>query len=297
MRSFIPLHIGLLGVLLGTPFMGCEPDTVLFGHTYNWYLTPDDLYPAPGTKVMATNAQGKTFGPAISDPDAYYELRLPPGTYTVNAEWMGYTHTEECVVVEDGEATELDLLIYLDVVEAPYIYLYPEIAQMVGVTLTPAPGTVVHSAYPPYEGGWTVWAEPSGLLDGTYPYLYYEATVLWVFQTEEGWAVDGEEILEWFEDILPGLGLTEDEVDDFLDFWSIHLPFASCYHVFPQSEAVIEETMGLSIVPEPDSLLRLWLVIQGAATCIPPAEPEVFPFEREGFTVVEWGVVLDAETF
>jgi hypothetical protein len=109
--------------------------------------------------------------------------------------------------------------------------------------------------------------------------------------------VEDTDVFDWFDAQLPVLGLTADETDDFLDFWTIHLPPAPCDLIYAQEEADIDMTMGLLIDPAPDALLRLWLVVQGAPSCPPLPAPAISPFVRSGFTAVEWGVVLDAETF
>ncbi len=271
---------------------------MIYGVTYTWYGIPQSEVPTGGTEVVAHDGMGNVYGPVTSHPQtAQYELPLPAGTYTVIATVWGYQETMTGVSVAEGESLALDILILMDDVDAPYIYLYPETTQAVDVTLLPAPGTYVHTSFPAYNGGWSVTAEPSGLLDGQYDFLYYEATVHWVFQTTEGWAVADADVFDWFEGQLPALGLTAAETEDFLDFWSIHLPPAPCYLIYPQPEADIDQTMGLVISPAPDSLLRLWLVVQGSATCTPLPAPATSPFVRDGFTAVEWGVVLDAETF
>jgi hypothetical protein len=61
---------------------------------------------------------------------------------------------------------------------------------------------------------------------------------------------------------------------------------------------VIDAAVGLAVVPEPDSVLRVWLLVEGAGEgCDGIAPPTVAPFERAGFTVVEWGMITDSLTF
>jgi len=175
---------------------------------------------------------------------------------------------------------------------APYIYLYPEEAGEVDVTLTPTEGGFLMESDPPYDDGWTVWAEPSGLIDGEYEYLYYSARVWLEFQTVTGDAVPAEEIFAWFGLELPAMGLTQKEADDFVEYWSEHLPYAPCYLVYPQYNSYVDAQVAIDVDPEPDSVLRLWLVIYGAESCEPIQPAAHYEFSRDGFTVVEWGVVL-----
>jgi hypothetical protein len=142
---------------------------------------------------------------------------------------------------------------------APYIYLYPEEAREVSVKLIPEEGAWLIHSDPPYEDGWTVWAEPGGKLDDEYDFLFYSARVLWEFQTERGWAVEAKDIFSWFENTLSTLGFSEDETDDFMDYWTKHLPYSPCYLVYPQDNESVERQVRLIVDPEPDSVLRLWL--------------------------------------
>jgi len=180
---------------------------------------------------------------------------------------------------------------------APYIYLYPETAQEIKVTLEPADGCEIRKTVPDYGGGWTVWVEPSGRIDGMYDFLYYTAGVHQDFQLDHGWAVPAERIFPWFEETLPSLGLTGKETGDFVAYWGAHLPYAPCYRVYPQDNVYVDRQIGLSVEPPPDSVLRLWLVVIGEEECPVIESPLPTGFEREGFVVVEWGVVLRESSF
>jgi hypothetical protein len=175
---------------------------------------------------------------------------------------------------------------------APYIYLYPEDAQEVSVTLIPTEGAWIMNSDPEYGDGWSVWAEPDGQLDSTHDFLFYSARVFWNFQTELSWAVESHEIFPWFKNTLPTLGLNSSETDDFLEYWSVHLPYAPCYLIYPQVDELVDRQVELLIDPEPDSILRLWLAIDRSDSCKETTAPEPIEFNRVGFTVVEWGVVM-----
>jgi len=158
--------------------------------------------------------------------------------------------------------------------------------------LDPAPGTFIVTSEPDYNDGWSITAEPSGLIDGVYDYLYYESTVLPVFQQEEGFAVESETIMDWFAASLPEFGLNQSETEDFLTYWSTNLPEANCYEIYPQYAGTIAQTMGLEITPTPDTLFRLRFLIKLTDECPDIPVPEVSPFDRQGFVAVEWGVTF-----
>jgi hypothetical protein len=175
---------------------------------------------------------------------------------------------------------------------APYIYLYPEEAQEVSVTLIPTEGAWLMESDPPYGNGWTVWVESDGRLDDTYEFLFYSARVFWDFQMDLGWAVESDKILPWFKNTLPTMGLNSSETADFLKYWSVHLPYAPCYLIYPQFDESVDRQVALLIDPEPESVLRLWLAIDRSDSCKEITAPEPTEFNRVGFTVVEWGVVM-----
>ncbi|MBP3915477.1 MAG: hypothetical protein J6D41_05735 [Clostridium sp.] len=50
-----------------------------------------------------------------------------------------------------------------------------------------------------------------------------------------------------------------------------------------------EENANLEITPKPDSILRVMMVYKPLDKAIEIEEQELNRFERDGFTVVEWG--------
>jgi hypothetical protein len=193
----------------------------------------------------------------------------------------------------DPECIELDF----DRVIKPNVYLYPEEEQAVSVRLTPlAPGALTITI-PEYGDGWDVTAAPDGLIDGQYGFLFYEADIVPQYQTDEGWAVSFEELRDWMEEILPQYGLNEQEVVDFVDYWTAHLPPFPYYLFFPQDEAICDRLVALQVDPAPDRVLRIWFHIVGAYGRFALPEPAIAPFERAGFTVTEWGILVNDFSF
>jgi hypothetical protein len=180
---------------------------------------------------------------------------------------------------------------------APNIYLYPETAGNISVKLT---FTDVSSVFthtdPEYADGWNVWVEPSGLIDDSYDYLYYAGELRSRFQLKEGWAVEEEIVFQWFEEIMLEMGFNQNETDDFIEYWVEHLPPSPCYHIYPQDTDLVGAHVAIDIEPVPDTLERMWFYIDKTDHCEALLEPEgVVPFEREGFTVIEWGVFMPFE--
>ncbi len=181
------------------------------------------------------------------------------------------------------------------VVSKPVIYLYPEETTLVSVEVIPDAG--FHKTIPPIVGNrWKVIAHPSGELEfkgGKYPYLFYESKTYERHNPPKGWVVEAGEVVDWFNEYLPRMGLNEQETADFVDYWSIHLPEANYFRISQIDPADYDRSAHLTIMPEPDTLIRVILLIEALDEPVDIEEPVLTAPERNGFTAVEWGVILD----
>ena len=177
------------------------------------------------------------------------------------------------------------------VVKAPNIYLYPTESCNVKVTVEPNVQMVASSPF--YNDGWNVRAYPDGSIPNTPGYLFYEAVVT-VEKPAKGWCISSTEVGPFFKNILKAYGLNQVEIKDFLDYWQIRLNRSPYYAVYPIVKETLDKVCPLKIAPVPDTVFRLWFYI----TPVPEKrnlsleEPPVQPFERKGFTAVEWGGIL-----
>ena len=98
----------------------------------------------------------------------------------------------------------------------PVIYLYPEEETEVTVRLD-CDGELT-CAYPAYEDGWTVTAQPDGTLTDetgqTYSYLYWEGVTQAEYDFSQGFCVPGKDTAAFLEDALSRLGLTRREANE-----------------------------------------------------------------------------------
>ena len=176
-------------------------------------------------------------------------------------------------------------------IDKPVIYLYPEQAQQVTVELDIV-GEFIFT-YPTYDNGWSVLAQPDGTLttaDGReYSYLFWEG-IFAQFKPRfsEGFVVKGEDSVAFLQEKLEALGLTPREYNEFIVFWAPRME-ANAYNKVYFAGEEYEASAPLSITPEPDSMLRVFMVFAPAAEGenLPPQQ--LSSFERKGFTVVEWG--------
>jgi hypothetical protein len=175
----------------------------------------------------------------------------------------------------------------------PNIYLYPEQTAQLSLQLDLSPGAKIIASVPEYASGWTVNVTPEGLINGAYDFLFYEAVVDDVFQRDEGWVVAADQAMDRFADALDAYGFSAQEIEDFVDSWEGELPEAGCYRVFPQLDDTISQTVDLHIAPSPDSVRRVWFLVECAEECADIVPPAIPAFTRSGFTAVEWGIVLE----
>ena len=173
----------------------------------------------------------------------------------------------------------------------PVIYLYPEAATEVAVTLG-YPGPFTHTD-PAYDGGWRVLAQPDGrlvnLADGReYPYLFWEGDVPVDWRFDEGFCVAGRDAEAFLREKLPALGLLPAEYEEFIDYWLPELE-RNPYNLVTFAGAQYEALAPLAVSPAPDSVLRVHMVYKALQTPVELPEQALRPFRRRGFTVVEWG--------
>ncbi len=173
----------------------------------------------------------------------------------------------------------------------PVIYLYPEEKTDVSVKLD-LDGAIT-CAYPDYRNGWEVTAYPDGTIidkyDGEEYYcLYWEGKGAADWDMSKGFVVKSGDTANFLKSKLKEIGLTPRESNEFIIYWLPELQKNECNFITFQTEAY-EKNAGLEISPAPDSMLRVFMVYEPCSEDF-SAEPQEFePFERSGFTVVEWG--------
>lgn len=180
---------------------------------------------------------------------------------------------------------------------APIIYLYPEQTEQISVSLD-LEGELT-TTYPLYEEenneGWNVTATPEGVLTDSsgrhYSYLFWEAILDMEPDLSRGFCVAREDTIEFLETALNEMGLNEEEANGFIMYWLPQLEANEYNYISFQTESY-EEAAGLEIEPQPDTVIRVFMMWGGVDHYI-EVEPQdltaMNPSEREGFTVVEWG--------
>ncbi len=204
------------------------------------------------------------------------------GTYDFADNTVTYTYRLDTVIAISPESISYP--------EKPVIYLYPEAETEVTVTVDFKGDFTV--TIPPYENGWTVTASPDGTLtdkDGkTYPYLFWEGITEVILPIDEGFCVKGEDTEAFLLDILPRLGLIEQEYSEFIDYWLPRME-GNPYNVITFQTDAYEALAPLTVSPAPDAVLRVFMSFRASETPVELPQQEIESFTRHGFTVVEWG--------
>ena len=180
-------------------------------------------------------------------------------------------------------------------VDKPVIYLYPE--DKTAVTVQIDPKGELYFTYPEYKDEWAVEAYPNGSLkikDRTYNYLFWEGRYNSVHMSAQemksGFVVKGEDVLSFFEEVLPKMGLNPTEYNDFIVYWTPKMQENAYNFIhFKFNEAYARDIAGIEVSPKPDAVLRVFMVYKAIENPIEIQAQQIPDFKREGFTVVEWG--------
>jgi hypothetical protein len=178
------------------------------------------------------------------------------------------------------------------VVRKPNIYLYPEGDTTVCVRLIPKEGNFITKSLPLYEDGWRVDVDSGHKLNGMFNYLFYEGKLTSTPSIGEGWCVGSDSICVFFNTSLRKYGFNEKEISDFVEYWRERLPKTRFYLVFPLYTDEVEREFALDVKPSPTSVLRVWFCIEPVENSVRLEPPEIPTFERRGFVVTEWGIIL-----
>lgn len=173
----------------------------------------------------------------------------------------------------------------------PVIYLYPEQPTDVSVRLD-YQGELTYT-YPAYNNGWQVTAYPDGRLinkaDGSeHYYLFWEGNgqIDWDFSS--GFCVPGAETEAFLRRVLPQTGLLPREYNDFITYWVPRMQ-RNRYNLIHFAGEQYKQLAPLTVAPSPDAMLRVHMVYQPLEIPVELPPQTFHPFERKGFTVVEWG--------
>ena len=178
-------------------------------------------------------------------------------------------------------------------VDKPNIYIYPNEKIQLTVKLDFPMGGEIVTSIPEYGTGWNVLVDTTGLMDNTYSYLFYESIQPDIWQRNYGWSIKTADLDLFFRKNMTEYGFKGREIEDFVDYWIPRLKDSPFYSIYPQTKNLIDNVIKFDFSKQPDNLLRLFYVIKGNNQLQERLiEPRIDNFNREGYFVTEWGVIL-----
>jgi hypothetical protein len=179
----------------------------------------------------------------------------------------------------------------------PVVYLYPEETGDFSVYVEPNGGFT--KTIPDYGTGWHVTATPDSQITDkktgeTYPYLYWAGINTGIPKITEGWIVENEQTEAFLIEKLAQLGLHEQEINDFNEYWvpRFKTEGADRYKIMFLPQYLFEPLAPLTVTGDetPESIIRVMMYAQ------PAEDGDILPEQilpptpaRKGFTVIEWG--------
>lgn len=195
---------------------------------------------------------------------------------------------QSCKPDDDDDDCDKENMVY-----KPNIYIYPNEEIELSLKIHFPMGGVIVTSIPEYGKGWEIKVDSNGLINNTYSYLFYESKQPDVWQRQYGWVIKTDKLESFFRKNMNDYGFKNNEVDDFIEYWIPRLKDSPYYTIYPQTKNLINSVITLDFSEQPDNLLRLFYVIKGNNQIQNELiEPTIDNFERKGYFVTEWGVIL-----
>jgi len=173
----------------------------------------------------------------------------------------------------------------------PVVYLYPTTTQTVRVKV----GADVKVSDPLYDAskGWTAIAQPNGQLSvngATYGSLFWEGPGYGAYpEVTSGTIVKKADAISTIRTQLAQQGLNVTETNEFMAYWQDQIPNKPYVRLTWFNTAQMNNLAPLYISPKPDTLIRVFLDMDGLDAPINLPKQTLKSIPRNGFTVVEWG--------
>lgn len=261
------------------------------------YVEPDERFEW-GVPFYVLNDGLKLYaGPAesydvIASIPAHTRL-IETGAMNDNSTWMFTEYNGQCGWINTLGADGKMVIYFEGATMKPVIYLYPEEETDVHVELE-LTESELNTTYPKYDNGWDVTAYPDGMLlnkaDGSHhKYLFWDAVNCRTrFDFSKGFCVAGSDTESFLKEKLTYMGLTEQEMNEFIVYW-LPLMEHNAYNLISFQGDAYTNSAKLKITPTPDSECRVFMAYVPLENAVAIEPQQLETFERNGFTVVEWG--------
>ncbi len=113
--------------------------------------------------------------------------------------------------------------------------------------------------------GWNMKVTEKGLSSkngGNYPYIFYDYRLNEEsLQDKSGFCTEKALVIPKLADILKQKGFKENEVKDFIEYWSVKMPESDKLCVYPQENAELEKVAKYVVVPNTVRIKRIVFLI------------------------------------
>ena len=176
----------------------------------------------------------------------------------------------------------------------PIIYFYPEEEMDLEVTYVQEERLL--TTYPKYEDGWNIHLREDGTftLPGSsreYYALYFDEIGNYKTDWSEGFYVTKDNAISVLEEKMDFIGYTNKEVDEFIMYWLPILESNEKSLIYFEQTEIRNEECPLTFSVMPDTLIRTIMHIKKVDEEVSIKEQTLTHYERNGFTVTEWGGV------
>ncbi|MBM4402206.1 MAG: hypothetical protein FJ044_03110, partial [Candidatus Cloacimonetes bacterium] len=226
---------------------------------------------------------------------------FPEGTITLTLFRNPYGSTPpECYQV--GSSYGQTVCYITGTETSPSIYVYPQKVQAMKVEVGPI-SELTYVDPGPFGNNHQVWevtSAPDGKLDiggVSRERLYYEYKKISFPEPTRGWVIESDKLDEFLaKNLLPQLGLNQKEKSDLLA--DVHTSLlgvgeATYLKVSLVDQIVLDKYLPLNIISIPNNIYRIHLMFTPIEEEVETSQPEVTPIIRNGFIVVETGVVIN----
>lgn len=261
------------------------------------YVEPDECFEFGMSFTVLKDGLKLYAGPAesydvIASIPADTRL-IETGAMNGNSTWLFTEYNGQCGWINTLGADGKMVIYFEGATRKPVIYLYPEEETDVHVELE-LTESELNTTYPKYDNGWDVTAYPDGTLvnkaDGSHhKYLFWDAVNCRTrFDFSKGFCVAGSDTESFLKEKLTYMGLTEQEMNEFIVYW-LPLMEHNAYNLISFQGDAYTNSAKLKITPTPDSECRVFMAYVPLEDAVDIEPQELSTFERNGFTVVEWG--------
>ena len=177
----------------------------------------------------------------------------------------------------------------------PVVYIYPTETKTVNVSV----GAKVTVSEPAYGlNGWqNVVASPNGALNFNgkqYESLFWEGYSDGVYpEINKGVVVPRSEVVSTWRSQLATMNLNEKEINDFVQFWESKIPDTPYVRISWLNTSDMQKLAPLYVTGGVDTMIRVFLDMKGLQEYEQIQPQQLVGIARNGFTVVEWGGLVN----